>query len=111
MAVPGFQRYTAKARRSEALIALKAIHTLQETFYADNNEYAGTFNELGFSILGASAPDDDTVFGEHYTYVIETWDLGNQINANYRVTATGDIDPRDAVLDILVIENQLSVVQ
>ena len=111
MAIPGFQKYSAKARRSEALIALKAIHTLQETYHVENDEYAGSFNDLGFSIMGASSPDDTTILGEHYTYVLDAWDVGGLPNANYRVTATGDIDPRDAVLDILVIENQLSVVQ
>jgi prepilin-type N-terminal cleavage/methylation domain-containing protein len=111
MAIPGFQTYSAKARRSEALIALKAIHTLQETFYADNLEYAGTFDDLGFEIVGGSAQADGSVIGDYYTYVLQTWDVDGETNANYRATATGDIDPRDAVLDILVIENRLTVVQ
>ncbi len=111
MAVPGFQKYSAKARRSEALIALKTIHTLQETYYADNLEYANTFDDLGFEMVGASTQADGTVIGQYYTYVLQSWDVDGETNANYRVTATGDIDPRDAVLDILVIENQLTVVQ
>ena len=32
MAIPGFQTYSAKARRSEALIALKAIYTLHNNY-------------------------------------------------------------------------------
>ena len=45
-----------------------------------------------------------------YTYVLQAWDVNGLPNANYRATATGDIDPSDAVLDIVIIENMLTVV-
>ena len=39
----------------------------------------------------------------------ELWDLGGVANANYRATATGDLDKDDTTLDVVIIENALTV--
>ena len=46
-----------------------------------------------------------------YTYTVDTWDVNGQPDGNFRGTATGDIDPMDPVLDIIIIENRLRIVQ
>ncbi|MDH3213120.1 MAG: prepilin-type N-terminal cleavage/methylation domain-containing protein [Myxococcales bacterium] len=110
LASGGWQKYSARARRSEALLALKTIHDLQVAYYGENVQYASSFEDLGFDIGGPGLQPDGTAQGMFYTYVLQTWDLNGTPNANYRVTATGDIDPSDPVLDIVIIENQLTVV-
>ena len=111
IAVPGFRKYSARARRSEALYALKTIHDLQVAYYGENTEYTDSFSNLGFDIGGAGVQSDGTAIGVYYTYVLQTWSVDGVANANFRATATGDIDPSDPILDIVIIENQLQVVQ
>ena len=111
IAVPGWRMYSARARRTEALLALKSVHELQVAFYSENDQYADSFLDLGFDIGGPGLQPDGTVQGVYYTYVLETWDLGDKSNANFRATASGDVDPSDAILDVVVIENDLAVVQ
>ena len=111
LAIGNMSKFSARARRSEALLALKTIHDLQVSYYGENTQYAGSFLDLGFDIGGPGLQPDGTAQGEFYTYVLQTWDVDGLPNANYRATATGDIDPSDAVLDIVIIENMLTVVQ
>jgi prepilin-type N-terminal cleavage/methylation domain-containing protein len=111
LAVGNMNKYSARARRSEALLALKTIHDLQVAFYGENTQYADSFADLGFDIGGPGLQPDGTAEGEFYTYVLQAWDVNGLPNANYRATATGDIDPSDPVLDIVIIENMLTVVQ
>ena len=54
VAVPGFRKYSARARRSEALLALKTIRDLQVAYYNENTEYSSSFSDLGFDIGGRS---------------------------------------------------------
>ncbi len=110
-AIPGYMRYVYKARRTEALVALQVIHDMQLVYHGRTGGYAGTFEELGFHLEGAELQGDGSLLGEHYTYVLETRPLDGLPNGNFRATATGDIDPSDGVLDIIIIENQLTVKQ
>ncbi len=110
LAIGNMNKFSARARRSEALLALKTIHDLQVSYYGENTQYADSFLDLGFDIGGPGLQPDGTAPGVYYTYVLQTWDLDGNPNANYRATATGDIDPSDAVLDIVIIENMLTVV-
>ena len=109
LAIPGFMRYVYKARRAEAIMALQVISELQLVYYGDRGGFADTFPELGFDIEGGVLQGDGSLQAPHYTYTLETRALNGQANGNYRATATGDIDPSDAVLDIIIIENQLTV--
>ncbi len=111
LAIGNMNKFSARSRRSEALLALKTIHDLRATYYGENTQYSDSFLDLGFDIGGPGLQPDGTAQGVFYTYVLQTWDLDGKPNANYRATATGDIDPSDAVLDIVIIENMLTVVQ
>lgn len=107
--VPDFMRHVYRARRSEALFGLRAIHDAETFYYANTQHYTDSFHLLGVPIEGGVLREDGAVDGHYYTYSLATWDMGDRPNANYRATATGDIDPSDATLDIVIIENQLTV--
>jgi type IV pilus assembly protein PilE len=107
--VPTYLRYVYRSRRSEAYYALRAIYDAQTYHYANHGEYSGSFEELPFDLDGGTLRDDGAYDGHEYTYSLERWDLGDKPNANYRATATGNIDDSDDTLDIIIIENALTV--
>ncbi len=45
---PGYQEFTARARRSEAISALLQVATNQERFYLNNQTYTTDLTNLGF---------------------------------------------------------------
>jgi len=49
LAVPRFQLFSAKARQSEAKTSLTALHTLQESYFMENNVYAGNVAAVGWA--------------------------------------------------------------
>ena len=107
--VPSYLRSVYRARRSEALYALHAIHDFQAVNYASNGEYTTAFPALGFSLEGGTQRTDGAYQGRFYTYSLATWNLGGVTNSNYRATATGDLDHDGTTLDIVIIENALTV--
>lgn len=111
IAIPGFMQYVYKARRTEALVALQVINDLQTLEFGNTGRYSNSFVELGFNVDGGELLNDSTVQGDHYTYTVEALTLNGVPFGNYRATATGDIDPSDSVLDVIIIENSLTVVQ
>ena len=54
IAIPNFLTYQARAKQSEAKTSLAAIHTAQVVYFAEQNKYGETFNEIGFSVTGSS---------------------------------------------------------
>ncbi len=111
VAIPSFQRYVHRAKRSEALFGLKGIHTLETTYYGANVEYSDSFSELGFAITGGSQVDEANIIGDVYSYTLQTFPVDGRPNANFRATASANLDPSDPFLDVLVIENELRVVE
>lgn len=107
--IPNYLRYVYQARRSEAFHTLSAIHDAQAYHYATKREYAGSFEELGFAIEGGTLRPDGAYQGRYYTFTLDRWDLGDEVNGNYRATATGNIDGSDDTLDIVIIENALTI--
>jgi type II secretory pathway pseudopilin PulG len=107
--IPGYMRYVYRARRAEAIIALRAIHDAQLVYHKDHEGYADSFEKLGVPIESATLRNDGSVQGTYYTYTLTTWEMFGVADANYRATATGNIDPRDSILDIVIVENQLTV--
>ncbi len=109
VAIPSFSKYVYRAKRSEALFGLKGIHTLETTFYGVNVEYSDSFTELGFQITGGDQVDDATILGDTYSYTLQTFPVDGKPDANFRATATANLDKSDAFLDVIVIENNLTV--
>jgi prepilin-type N-terminal cleavage/methylation domain-containing protein len=110
-AVPNFLKLVYKSKRAEAMAVLEAVHTAQSSYHADYAIFANSFDELGFLIEGGEQIDSQTIASSHYTYTMTALELNGDSRANFRATAVGDIDPSDPVLDILIIENQLTVVE
>ncbi len=109
LAIPNYQSLVHKSKRVEAYAALHAIWQLQDHFFAISNAYSDSFAELGFDLEGGQLLSDDTYAGRYYTYTLQRMDFNGQPAGNFRATATGDIDPRDSVLDVLVIEHELTI--
>lgn len=108
-ALPRYNRYVCKARRAEAFYGLRSIHDAETVYYANALEYTDSFVELGVPVEGGTLLGESSVAGNLYTYTLLTWALGDRENANYRATATGDIDGTDDILDIIIIENQVTI--
>ncbi len=111
VAIPMFRNFVYKARRVEGMMGLRQLFQLQTSFYSEKGAYSDSFADLGFSIENGQPQMDGSYQADWYTYTLETWDVNGQADANYRGTATGDIDLMDAVLDIIIVENRLRIVQ
>jgi prepilin-type N-terminal cleavage/methylation domain-containing protein len=109
LAYPSYAQFVAKSHRSEAIIALSAIYKWQLAYYSDHDVYADTFDQMGFSLAGATRVDARTLRGRFYTYTLTSLATNGIPGSNYQAIATGDIDPSDPVLDILMIENDLTI--
>jgi type IV pilus assembly protein PilE len=109
LAYPNYALFVAKSRRSEAIVALSAIYKWQVAYYADHGIYADTFDQMGFGLAGAKRIDARTLQGRVYTYTMTSVATNGVFGSNYQAIATGDIDPSDPVLDILMIENDLTL--
>ena len=104
VAVPRYQTYVMKSRRSEATNYLTDIYRKQMAFYIENKRYGRNFNEIRFRIGGGRVIDANTIQGDNYTFTLETFDVGGIAAADYQAVATGDLDPSDALLDIIMID-------
>ena len=110
IAIPSLQKYVYRAQRNEAYLNLKGICEAQTADRAENNRYALSFDELGFSILGGQQIDSNTIESKYYTYTPTTFAVDDEEAANFQAVATGDLDPSDSMLDILMIENDMLVI-
>ncbi len=104
-----FKKQTMRAKRSEAIQALDAIHTAQLVYFAMNQQYGDTFDEIGFALDGGRVLDPNTIEGPIYTYTMRALPFDGQPRGNFQAIATGDLDPGDDILDVLMIENHLTV--
>lgn len=112
IAIPSLQKYVWRAQRNEAYLNLNGIFKAQVIYFTDNGSYADDFNSLGFAIVGGQMVDSRTILSKYYTYTVDAFaDTAGLANGNYQAVATGDRDPSDAMLDVLMIENDVTIVQ
>lgn len=104
IALSSLQPYVWRAKRNEAYINLNGIYKSQKAYFGEFGRYGSTFEEIGFEIAGAEKIDPTTTQSRYYTYTIEAFEVDGVPNANYSAVATGDLDPSDAMLDIIMIE-------
>ena len=52
VAVPNFQRFTAKSKRSEAVSNLSALYTAERAYKAEWNQYHTAFQAVGYAPTG-----------------------------------------------------------
>ena len=107
--LPNVTKLSHKSRRAEAYRILHSAAIAQTAYFTLEGFYAPTFDQLGFEVEGGTRINATTLQGPYYTYTLTTMTMNGVPNTNYRITATGDIDPSDAVLDVIIIENQLTV--
>ncbi len=107
--LPTYLRGVYKARRTEALYGLRAIHDAQTLHYATEREYSDSFAALAFELDGGAPRPDGAYQGPIYTYTLSRWDLGGRPNGSFRATASADLDPDDATLDVVIVESALTV--
>jgi Tfp pilus assembly protein PilE len=107
--IPSLQKYVYRSQRNEAYLNLNGIFKSQETFRAESGRYGSTFDEIGFEILGATQTDANTIESQFYTYTLEAFEVDGVANANYSAVASGDLDPSDAMLDVIMIESGLII--
>lgn len=112
VAIPNFQKYVWRAERSEAYSNLASIYKSQLSYFLDNGLYADDFNTLGFGILGGQMVDPQTIQSKYYVYTVSAFaDADGNMNGNFQAVATGNRDKSDAMLDILLIENDITIIE
>lgn len=111
VAVSRYQHHVFRSKRTEAFYGLRTIHDLQMEHFQREEQYADSFDVLGAPLTGGKILEDGSFQARTYTFSLETWDLNGKPNANYRATATADLDPTDNTLDIVIIENDLTVIE
>lgn len=109
IASTSYQTYAMRARRSEAKVGLRSVFLTQTAYFGEFSIYGDTFSEIGTPIDGGVRVDSRTIRATTYTFTVRALPLDGKSNANFQGVATGDLDPGDGVLDILMIENQLLV--
>lgn len=108
-ALPAYGRYALRAKRVEAIIGLSATHELQVHHHATHGEYADSYETLGRPLGAGKLLEDGSFQGPLYTFTLTTWEFDGEPNGNFRATASANLDGTDETLDIIIIENQVTV--
>ena len=111
VSIPNLQKSVFRAKRNEAELNLKGIWQAQKIYHTENGRYGDSFSAIGFEILGGKSLDPSTIESKYYVYTLEALATDGIPNSNYSAVATGDIDPGDPMLDILMIESGLIIVE
>ena len=98
-----YKGYTARAKRPEAIIALRAIANAQESHKETTGHYAADFDELQFALDTGISASPTEIRTNHYTFVL-TRPHGS---LSWYVLATGNIDG-DPWLDVISAESLYS---
>ncbi len=109
--IPSLQKYIWRTQRNEAYLNLNGIYKAQTSFHASHGKYGASFDELGFEILGGQRVDSNTIRSKYYTYTLTAFAVDGVPAANYQAVASGDLDASDGMLDVLMIENNLTVIE
>ena len=95
-----YNKYIARSRRPETVIAFRAIASAQREFLLTHGTFAGTFSELGFNIERGARISPTEIQGFSYNYRI----LQDDGPRSWYVVATGNIDG-DPFPDIVAASN------
>lgn len=86
-----YNKYVARAKRPEAVMAFRAIAQSQREYLLTWGKYSGTFDAIRFSVEGGWRISPTEVQGRHYNYRI-VQDDGPR---SWYVVASGNIDGDD----------------
>jgi Tfp pilus assembly protein PilE len=95
-----YEKYIARARRPETVMAFRAIAASQREYLLTHGKYAGTFSELGFNVERGALISPTEIQGLTYNYRI----IQDDGPRSWYVVATGNIDG-DAFPDIIAASN------
>ncbi len=107
IALPDLRSSLYRARRVEAQLALKSVYVAQKAYQALFGFYADNFNQLGLEIMGATVIDDQTIESRYYTYTVRAIDGGK----NFFAMAEGDINPANNMIDVVIIQDEITIVE
>lgn len=109
--IPQYSKFQAKARQSEAKLALAALFTAEESFRQEWNQFSTTLNNIGFSVQGsrlryktgfqaALCSGYNTTLGAptEVNSVNNTWSDGSAVNTSGAVWAAAISAPTTAGL-------------
>lgn len=109
LAQASFSSYVMRTRRSKATVGLGSIHLAQTAHFVEFSAYGDTFDEIGYPLESGERLDGQSFRAKTYTFTVRALPLDGQPSGNFQAVATGDLDSGGGVLDILMIENQLTV--
>lgn len=95
-----YNKYIARSRRPETVIAFRAIASAQREYLLTHGTFAGTFSELGFNIERGARISPTEIQGFSYNYRL----IQDDGPRSWYVVATGNIDG-DAFPDIVAASN------
>ena len=91
-----YNKYVAKTRRSEVFAALRSLTDAQESYYARNGQFAGTFDAMDFVFVKSEKILPTEIETERYTYYLSQ-PYGDQ---TWYCLARGNIDS-DEFMDMV----------
>ena len=100
VAINRYQRFVARSKRPEAVLAFRALAAQQREYLLSNGKYAGSFDALGFRVEGGTRISATEVQGRRYNYRL-VQDDGPR---SWYCIATGNIDG-DPYVDVLGASN------
>jgi type II secretory pathway pseudopilin PulG len=95
-----YEKYIARARRPETVVAFRAIASAQREYLLTHGTYAGTFSALGFNVERGALISPTEIQGLTYNYRI----MQDDGPRSWYVVATGNIDG-DEFPDIISASN------
>ena len=107
ISLPNMRFALYRAKRVEAQLGLKGIYTAQRAFYAENGFYADDFTQLGLMMAGGQLLDEQTIKSRYYTYTLHAVAGG----ANFFAMAAGDIAPGNGITDVVIIQDDVTIVE
>lgn len=93
VAIPSYQDYVKRGRRSDAVIALERVANEQEQFYFDHHRYTSSFNSLNIPDVSPDGFYNLTITQVEAAYVATaTPDAGGsqQGDGSFRRTSAGE---------------------
>jgi Tfp pilus assembly protein PilE len=95
-----YQKFVARAKRPEAVMAFRALAAAQREHLLTRGTYSGTFDALGFNVEGGKHISPTEIQGRRYNYRL----VQDQGPRSWYCIATGNIDGDD-FLDIIAASN------
>lgn len=95
-----YQKYVARAKRPEAIMAFRALAAQQREYLLTQGTFAGTFDALGFRVEGGQRVSATEVQGRRYNYRL----IQDDGPRSWYCIASGDIDG-DPFKDVIVASN------